>query len=311
MPADVAHLASHQRAVARIQDTWPAFQAKRAARLKQDGRYGAAVEKVAEGILEDLFTQVLDWPLHEINAQVGRSDLLLSRSFIKHLIVEVKRPGALVWSQRAVDAALEQARRYADDQKVRTIAVSDGTLLHAVDRSNGTERPRVRVRLDTATAPISLWWLAVDGIYRLVDEFVDQAPFQDPIASADAPAPNGSQILLHPKYQVPAHCFAYVGNANDPHTWKLPCCHADGSPDLSRLPKAIQAILSNYRGAHISTVPDEAIPDVLVRLGRIAVTLGRLPVRGSDCAPAYVALEEALRQIGRLDEVLPKTQGAR
>jgi hypothetical protein len=262
------------------------------------------VEKVAEGILEDLFTQVLDWPLHEINTQVGRSDLLLSRSFIKHLIVEVKRPGALVWSQRAVDAALEQARRYADDQKVRTIAVSDGTLLYAVDRMNGSELPRARVRLDASTAPVSLWWLAVDGIYREVDGFVDEAPFQEVVASANAPASDGAYLVLHPKYQVPAHCFAYVGNANDPHTWKLPCCHADGSPDLSRLPKAIQAILSNYRGAHISSVPDEAIPGVLVRLGRIAVTLGRLPAQASDCAPAYVALEEALRQIGKLDEVL-------
>ncbi len=37
-------------------------------------------------------------------------------------------------------------------------------------------------------------------------------------------------------------------------------------PTLRRLPKAIQAILSNYRGAHVTSIPENAIPDVLHRL---------------------------------------------
>jgi hypothetical protein len=40
--------------------------------------------------------------------------------------VEVKRPGALAWNQRAVDLALAQAHRYADEQKVRSIASATG-----------------------------------------------------------------------------------------------------------------------------------------------------------------------------------------
>jgi hypothetical protein len=304
MPGNVQDLAAYHRAIARIRDAWPLFRARRKERLQQDGRYGAAaVEKVAEGILEDLFTQVLDWPLHEINSQVERSDLLLSRSFVKHLLIEVKRPGALAWREHAVNAALDQARRYADEQRVNGIAVSDGTLFYAVDRTSGSEHPRVRIRLDAPTAPLSLWWLCVDGIYREVDSFVDEAPFL-PAEVGTPPPPPDPNVLVHPKYHMPAHCFAYVGDANDPSTWKLPCCNADGSPDISRLPKAIQSILSNYRGAHVGTIPDAAIPHVLMHLGRIAARLGRIPTRPSDSAPAYVSLEQALRQIDKLDEVL-------
>jgi len=87
-----------------------------------------AAEKVAKNILEDLFTMVLDWHLSEVNNQVSYTDLVLTRLGVKHLIVEVKQPGALVWNERAVNRALEQAHRYADEQKVHSIAVSDGIM---------------------------------------------------------------------------------------------------------------------------------------------------------------------------------------
>lgn len=77
-----------------------------------------------------------------------------------------------------------------------------------------------------------------------------------------------NETVLHPKYKLPAQCFAYVGEPANPVTWKLPYLHADGTVDLARLPKAIQAILSNYRGARVTSIPENAIPDVLVRLGR-------------------------------------------
>ncbi len=47
---------------------------------------------MAEDILEDLFTTVLDWPLTDLNNQVRYADPVLTRLGIKHLIVEVKRP---------------------------------------------------------------------------------------------------------------------------------------------------------------------------------------------------------------------------
>jgi hypothetical protein len=77
-------------------------------------------------------------------------------------------------------------------------------------------------------------------------------------------------------------------------------------PDLewSRHPKAIQAILSNYRGARLSTVPETAIPEVLVTLARTAHHLGKLPAHGQDAPRTYVQLQEALEQVGRLADAL-------
>ena len=57
------HLASHRRCTERMQAAWPQFLSKREQRLEQQRRLGEASEKVAENILEDLFTAVLDWPL--------------------------------------------------------------------------------------------------------------------------------------------------------------------------------------------------------------------------------------------------------
>jgi hypothetical protein len=95
------------------------------------------------------------------------------------------------------------------------------------------------------------------------------------------------------QYHLPARCFAYVGSAADPRTWHLPYLHADGTPDLARLPKAIQAILSNYRGAHFDSVPEAAIPEVLITLARTAHQLGKLPASGPSAARTSVQLQEA------------------
>ncbi len=45
------------------------FLEKRLQRLKQQDRHGGiASEKVAENIIEDLFTEVLDWELSDLRA---------------------------------------------------------------------------------------------------------------------------------------------------------------------------------------------------------------------------------------------------
>ena len=79
------------------------------------------------------------------------------------------------------------------------------------------------------------------------------------------------EALLHPKYRLPSRCFAYIGSAADVHSWKLPYLLDNGDPDIKRLPKAIQSILSNYRGVKVD-IPRTAVGDVLVRLG-IAATM--------------------------------------
>jgi hypothetical protein len=296
------HLASHRHCADRIQAAWPGFLSKREQRLEQQRRLGEACEKVAENILEDLFTVVLDWPLGDFNNQVEHADIVLTDHGIKRLIVEVKRPGSLAWSRRAVESALAQAMRYADEQKVKAVAVSDGLMLYAANIADGGLRDRVFVSLSGSEPPLDLWWLSVQGIWRerepnaeaqlrlLPEEPVEMEP--------ETGAAGGSEGLLHPKYHLPAHCFAYVGDYSKPHSWKLPYLLADGAVDPKRLPKAVQAILSNYRGAKVSGIPEEAIPAVLARLARAARQAGHMPPEACNPAPIYRQLAEVLEQLG-------------
>ncbi len=71
--------------------------------------------------------------MSDFNNQVDRADIVLTDHGIKRLIVEVKRPGSLAWNRRAVEGALDQAARYASEQKVRSVAISDGVMLYAAD----------------------------------------------------------------------------------------------------------------------------------------------------------------------------------
>ena len=115
---------------------------------------------------------------------------------------------------------------------------------------------------------------------------------------------------VHPTYKLPAHCFAYVGNEADTSTWKLPYRLADGSVDLKRLPAAIQAVLTSYRGKKVSGIADDRLPDVLVRLGHAAAQAGKMPFQDPKAAAVYRWLQTALEQRGRLDEIKagsPKT----
>jgi hypothetical protein len=298
-------LATCQRCLERICQTWPSFIERRNQWLAQQERYGTAAERVAENILVDLFTIVLDWEISDLNNQVGYADLLLSRLGIKYLIVEVKRPGALAWHRRAVEAALEQARRYADEQKVRCIAVSDGTMLYAAEIEHGGLKDRAFVDLTSTQPQEMLWRLSVHGIYRPSEESGDASLrlLPDHTPEQNSQISCAGEDLLHPKYKLPARCFAYVHNAADPKTWKLPYLLADGRPDLKRLPKAIQAIISNYRGTKVSGIPDTDVADVLLRLGRAAANAGKMPYQSGETAPAYQQLVMVLDQLGRLDEV--------
>jgi hypothetical protein len=101
--------------------------------------------------------------------------------------------------------------------------------------------------------------------------------------------------LLSPKYHLPASSFAYVGDARDPATWKLPYRHADGSVDKRRLPLAIEAMIETYHGRR-ANVPPEARHDVLEKLARAADELGRMPPKAAHPKPLYRKLAAALRQ---------------
>lgn len=296
------NLASHRRCADRIQTAWPGFLVKREQRLEQQRRLGEASEKVAENILEDLFTSVLDWPLADFNNQVEYADIVLTDHGIKRLVVEVKRPGSLAWSRRAVESALGQAVRYAGEQKVRAVAVSDGLMLYAANIADGGLRDRVFVSLSNGEPPIALWWLSVQGIWRERQpnggaelRLLPEEPVEPP---AMVDTEGGDECLLHPKYHLPAQCFGYVGDYSKPRTWKLPYLLADGTVDAKRLPKAVQAILSNYRGTKVSGIPEQAIPSVLARLARAALQAGHMPPEAVNPAFIYRQLAEALEQLG-------------
>ncbi len=229
---------------------------------------------------------------------------------IKRLIVEVKRPGSLAWNRRAVEKALDQVRRYASEQKVKTVAISDGCMLYAANIADGALQDRVFVSMSDAEPPSDLWWLSVQGIWRQA-ESGDSARLrllpEEPVATQSASGtPCESEGLLHPKYHLPAQCFAYVGDYAKPGSWKLPYLLADGTVDAKRLPKAVQAILSNYRGAKVNGIPESSIAAVLSRLAQAARHVGHMPPEACNPAPIYRQLADALEQLG----VLPNAVSA-
>lgn len=302
--AALRNLASFRNFSDRVAQSWPAFLSQRQQRLVQQERHGAAPEKVAENIVEDFLTAVLDWSLSELNNQLQYADIVLTKLGIKRLLIEVKRPGLLKWDQRSLESALSQARRYADEQRVSAIAVSDGTLFYAADIVHGGLRDRARFRLDSVKASLDAWWVSVDGIYRspmVLDR--SSAAAATPAEPTATRTPEINAALIHPKYKIPAQCFAYVGDASDTRTWKLPCRNADGTVDERRLPGAIRAVTTNYRGAR-ATIPEAAIPNILARLGKAAAEARKLPEQTPSPSKSYKALHEALYQLGRLDEVL-------
>jgi hypothetical protein len=287
-------LAGYRHCVERMTTEWPRFLVTRSDCL----RHGNEREKVAEIILRHLFTSVLDWSDGDLLYQEGhegRADIVLSRNLAKYLVIEVKRPGTLRPIRQTFEPVLDQARRYATEQKVALIAASDGCYLYAADAMASGFQDRVFVDLSATQPPLPLWWLSMHGIYRPCAETISWPP-----ALRTQTAPTDIEIareLLHPKYALPARCFAYVGDATDPATWKLPYLLSDGRPDERRLPKAIQALLSNYRGAKVTGIPECDLRNVLLRLAQAADAEGRMPPRAVAPAPVYMQLATVLDQL--------------
>lgn len=289
-------LASYRHCVDRINTQWAPFQKRRADCL----RHGGELEVIAEEIIRDLFTQVLDWADGDLLRQEGRADIVLSQHLRKYLVLEAKRPGTLWPGRQSLEDALQQARRYADAQKVSCIGASDGRFIYVADLEHGTLNERIALDLARSEPPASLWWVSVHGIYRPCEEAIVPPTLEDPVATSVVATPiqtASGGFPIHKKYKLPASCFAYVGDATDPSTWSLPYKNADGSIDEKRLPKAIQALLSNYRGARVRRIPEKAIPGVLQTLARAAAALGRMPPQATNPARAYRDLATVLEQL--------------
>ena len=159
-------LASYQNCMQRLQGAWKAFATIRQDRL----RHGEVAEKVAEGIVEDLLTGVLDWTKGDITYQIDYADIVLSRNLQKYLVIEVKKPGTLRLGRQSLAVALAQALRYAHAQHIGQVAVSDGYVFYAADVLPGGLQHRVVVNLADPQPPAALWWVSVHGVYRPMED---------------------------------------------------------------------------------------------------------------------------------------------
>jgi hypothetical protein len=296
--------ASHRRCIERITQTWETFLTTRSDRL----RHGGETEKVAEAIIEDLFTGVLDWSKGDLMYQVGYADIVVSHHLAKYLVIEVKRPGTLFPGRGALENAIAQARRYAGEQKIPSVAATDGRYFYAADVRDGGLIDRIMVDLSSPDAPVELWNLSVYGIYRTASGSVGRVQILP--ETSEQSAQGQVEILLHPRYKLPAPCFAYVPDANRTATWKLPYRLADGAVDPKRLPMAIQAILGNYRGTRVGGIPEAEMQAVLIRLARAAWSEGRMPPRALAPAHAYQQLALVLDQLGLSEQMVCNDTGS-
>jgi hypothetical protein len=111
------------------------------------GRPGAVRTDCREHSVRSLYC-CLGLDPEQVRWQEGRVDLLLTRLGVKHLIIEVKRPGSLD-GPGSIARAFRQARGYAEQYNVRTVAVSDGGLFEVRDLSASSFGLRLRTHLPT------------------------------------------------------------------------------------------------------------------------------------------------------------------
>lgn len=278
-------LSNRKKIIKSAKEKWVQFLERRQKRLLQLNRPEGGAEKITEGILEDLFSMVLNWSISDLNWQMGRCDLVLTQMGIKYLLLEAKYPNHFS-SKSNREKALNQVLGYAKEQKVKKIAVSDGymLLIAELDEQGAIEK-YLEISLDAPDFSEELWFLSIHGIYRSIPRKTDIAypRFQN-------------DGLLHHKYELPIDCFAYVGDKDDTKTWKLPYLLEDSSVDVKRLSKAIGAVISNYRGAKVEGIPEKAIPSVLRALEKAARQMRKMPDQDPKASDIYKKLADILVQ---------------
>src|SRR5512142_2849865 len=116
-----------------------------------------------------------------------------------------------------------------------------------------------------------------------------------------------STELLDAKYRLPARCFASVGDVADPKTWKLPYRLENGRVDLKRLPAAVAAVTTGYRGKKVSGIADDRLPGVLTALGHAAAEAGKMPFQDPSAPATYRRLQSILEELGRMNRIKAET----
>ncbi|NGX64067.1 MAG: hypothetical protein KR126chlam6_01491 [Candidatus Anoxychlamydiales bacterium] len=283
-------LSSKRKAIELGKNNWKAFLENRKHRLFQMQREGGGSEKITENILEDLFTKVLGWPLSNWNNLINRCDLVLTNNGIKYLLIEAKYPCHFS-NKSNIQKAFAQVMRYAKEQQVCKVAISDGYRLYMANLCENYNNIQncLEIFLDIENFPEELWLLSIHGIYREIPERKEKESYLISNFSNET-------FLLHHKYKISAQCFAYVGDLNNTYSWKLPYLLKNGDVDEKRLPKAIGSIISNYRGAKVKGIPEKEIPPILKKLEKAARKLRKMPDQYFQTAKTYHYFAEVLKQ---------------
>lgn len=286
------NLALKKKQTERGVQSWKSFLVRRDQYISQAKRQMGGHERITEKILEDLFSNVLDWNLEDINNQIEHSDIVITKHGIKRMVIETKRIGHFS-SKGNIDKTFHQAIGYAKKMRITKVAISDGNKLFLTEYCPNRDLRAgwVDISLNSINYPEELWFFSEHGIYRSIDSFNFEEPPLFPQTD-----------LLHHKHCLPYNCFAYVGHERDTKTWKLPYLISDGSIDHKRLSSAIRCIIANYRGNKVKDIPEHHIPIVLKKLAQAAKNAGKMPYQNPRTPDTFFQLESILTQLGiRLD----------
>ena len=287
----------------RLNTNWPTFNSKRKDFLVQNERLGKTPEKVTENILSFLFTEVLDWDLRDINYQVDFADIEITKLGIKRIVIEAKRPGGITWDNvLQLEKHINQALRYAYKQKISIIGICDGKKLYILNVEEGSTTPRIFISLDDEEPHEDLYYISKNGIDK---KKIISINFSKDKKGGTINNQNSeiNDELLNKQYKLPARCFAYIGDPNNPYTWKLPYLENNGTIHVKRLQSAIQSTVTNFRGLQVKTIPEKNIPGVLIKLAKAAKDVGKLDPDNPKMANCYKQLYNAIKQMGVLDKI--------
>ncbi|MCL4392517.1 hypothetical protein M1145_00015 [Patescibacteria group bacterium] len=286
----------------RLNTNWKDFKIKRKDFLVQNERFGKTPEKVTENILSYLFTEVLDWDLRDINYQVDYADIEITKLGIKRIVIEAKRPGGITWNILQLEKHINQALRYAYKQKISTIGVCDGNKLYILNVEGGSTTPRIFIPLDAEEPHEDLYYISKNGIDKKKTISVNFNKDKEEKTVHNQNSETNDE-LLNKQYKLPARCFAYIGDPNNPYTWKLPYLENNGTIRIKRLQSAIQSIVTNFRGGQVKDIPEKYIPGVLIKLAKAAKDVGKLDPDNPKMANCYRQLYNAIKQMDALDKI--------
>ncbi len=295
--------AKYKKFIERLNTNWSLFIQKRKALLSQQERFGKAPEKITENIIFHLFTEVLDWDIKDINYQIDYADIEITKLGVKRILIEAKRPGGISWNMKQIEKHIAQALRYAYKQKVSIIGISDGNKLYMLNVKGGLTEPRIFISLDEDLPHEDLYYISVNGVDKEKNINIDFKNSKKEVLGKYDSTDTNSDELLNKQYKLPARCFAYVGDPNNPYTWKLPYLSLDGSVNVARLPGAIGCVVTNFRGLQVKTIPEKEIPQVIIKLAKATKSVGKLNPDNPKMANCYKQLYNAVDQMGGLDKI--------